>query len=141
MRREQYILDRVYDENDSIEIEEATIEMLNQTYNLSQVGGPFTYMLAGVVLKEYDDAAFREEVNNYQDAMIRDGSWIEYGQACWLPEAKKLIDYITSSIKDVDPIECTGIEHPGFYYFDSKAIYQGPYESAEACYDHACENQ
>ena len=138
MRREQYILDRVYDENDSIEIEEATIEMLNQTYNLSQVGGPFTYMLAGVVLKEYDDAAFREEANNYQDAMIRDGSWIEYGQACWLPEAKKLIDYITSSIKDVDPIECTLIEHPGFYYFDSKSISQGPFESAEACYNHAC---
>jgi hypothetical protein len=138
MRREQYILDRVYDEHDSIEIEEATIEMLNQTYNFSPLGGPFTYMLAGVVLKEYDDAAFREEVNNYQDAMIRDGSWIEYGQACWLPEAKKLIDYITSSIKDVDPIECTGIEHPGFYYFDSESISQGPFESAEACYNHAC---
>jgi len=138
MRREQYILDRVYDENDSIEIEEATIEMLNQTYNLSQVGGPFTYMLAGVVLKEYDDAAFREEANNYQDAMIRDGSWIEYGQACWLPEAKKLIDYITSSIKDVDPFQVTGVEHPGWYYHDDMAMAQGPFDSAEACYNHAC---
>ena len=42
MRREQYILDRVYDEHDSIELEEATIEMLNQTYNFRPLGGPFT---------------------------------------------------------------------------------------------------
>ena len=141
MTRKQYIEVRVYDEHYSIELEDATKEMLSDTYSLDCVGGPFKYLPAGDVLFDYDYTAFREECNNFADRMVRNGDWIYYDDNYWGSEAQKFIDEITSSIKDVDPIECTGIEHPGFYYFDSKAIYQGPYESAEACYDHACENQ
>ena len=141
MTREQYIEVRVYDEHDSIELEDATKEMLSDTYSLDCVGGPFKYLPAGDVLFDYDYTAFREECNNFADRMIRNGDWIYYDDNYWGSEVSKFIVEIISSIKDVDPIECTGIEHPGFYYFDSKAIYQGPYESAEACYDHACENQ
>jgi len=141
MTREQYLEVRVHDEHLSIEIEDATKEMLSDTYSLHCVGGPFKYLPAGDVLFDYDYTAFREECNNFADRMIRNGDWIYYDDNYWGSEAQKFIDEITSSIKDVDPIECTGIEHPGFYYFDSKAISQGPYESAEACYDHACENQ
>ena len=138
MTREQYIESRVYDEHEYIEVEEATIEMLNDAYDFHQVGGPFAYMQAGVVLKEYDYVAFRETLNNYQDSMIRDGSWIEYDDNCWLPEVRKFIDDIQDSIKDVDPFQVTGIDHPGWYYYDDMALSQGPFESAEACYDHAC---
>ena len=141
MTREQYIEVRVHDEHLSIEIEDATKEMLSDTYSLHCVGGPFKYLPAGDVLFDYDYTAFREECNNFADRMITNGDWVYYDDNYWGSEVQKFIDEITSSIKDVDPIECTGIEYPGFYYFDSKAISQGPYESAEACYDHACENQ
>ena len=138
MTREQYIEVRVYDEHYSIELEDATKEMLSDTYSLHCVGGPFKYLPAGDVLFDYDYTAFREECNNFADRMIRNGDWIYYDDNYWRSEAQKFIDEITSSIKDVDPIECTGIEHPGFYYFDSESISQGPFESAEACYNHAC---
>jgi hypothetical protein len=138
MTREQYLEDRIYDEHQYIDVEEATIEMLNETYDFYKVGGPFAHMSAGDVLKDYDPCAFREEVNNYQDYMIRADMWIEYDDNCWLPEAKELIDHITDAIKNVDPFQVTGIEHPGWYYYDDMAMSQGPFESAEACYDHAC---
>lgn len=138
MTREQYIEAKVYDEHEYIDIEEATIEMLDDDYNFKSLGGPFTYMSAGHVLKDYDPCAFREQVNNYQDRMIRDCYWIEYDDNCWLPEAKELIDHITDAIKDVDPFQVTGVEHPGWYYHDDMAFAQGPFDSAEACYDHAC---
>ena len=138
MTREQYIEARVYDEHEYIDIEEATIEMLNDSYSFEKVGGPFAHMSAGDVLKDYDPCAFRQEVCNYQDYMIRTDMWIEYDDNCWLPEAKELIDHITDAIKNVDPFQVTGIEHPGWYYHDDMAFAQGPFESAEACYDHAC---
>jgi hypothetical protein len=138
MTREQYIEARVYDEHEYIDIEEATIEMLNDSYSFKQIGGPFAYMSAGDVLKDYDYTAFREEVNNYQDYMIRDGNWIEYDDNCWIPLVQKSIDYINDCIKNVDPFQVTGVEHPGWYYHDDMAFAQGPFESAEACYDHAC---
>jgi len=138
MTREQYLEERIYDEHDYIDVEEATIKMLNETYSFKQIGGPFTYMSAGDVLKEYDYAAFRETVNNYQDQMIRDGNWIEYDDACWLPEAKKLIDYVTDTIKNVDPFHVVGIFSDGWYYYDDMAMSQGPFNSPEACYNHAC---
>jgi hypothetical protein len=138
MTREQYLEDRVYDEHEYIDVDEATIEMLNERYDFYKVGGPFTHMSAGDVLKDYDYTAFREEVNNYQDQMIRDGNWIEYEQACWIPVVQKFIDYITDNIKNVDPFQVTGIEHPGWYYYDDMAMSQGPFDSAEACYNHAC---
>jgi hypothetical protein len=138
MTREQYIEARVYDEHEYIDIEEATIEMLDDDYNFKSLGGPFTYMSAGHVLKDYDPCAFREQVNNYQDRMIRDCYWIEYDDHCWLPEAQEFIDNISDAIKDVDPFQVTGVEHPGWYYHDDMAFAQGPFESAEACYDHAC---
>jgi hypothetical protein len=139
MTREQYLEDRIYDEHQYIDVEEATIEMLNETYDFYKVGGPFTHMSAGDILKDYDYTAFREDVNNYQDYMIRNDMWIEYADHCWLPEAKELIDHITDAIKNVDPFQVTGIEHPGWYYYDDMAMSQGPFESAEACYDHACQ--
>ena len=139
MTREQYIESRVYDEHEYIEVEDATIEVLNDTYDFHPVGGPFAYMQAGVVLKEYDYNAFREECNNYQDAMIRDGSWIEYDDNCWLPEVRQFIDDIQDAIENVDPFEVNDPDHhPGWYYHDDMALCQGPFESAEACYDHAC---
>ena len=138
MTREQYLEDRVYDEHEYIDVDEATIEMLNERYDFYKVGGPFTHMSAGDVLKEYDYTAFREEVNNYQDQMIRDGNWIEFNQACWLPEAQELIDYINDSIKDVDPIYTKCGEHFGWYYVDDMAMWQGPFNSPEDCYNHAC---
>ena len=138
MTREQYLEERIYDEHEYIDVEEATIEMLNETYSFKQIGGPFTYMSAGDVLKDYDYTAFREEVNNYQDHMIRDGNWIEFNQACWLPEAQKLIDYVTDALKNVDPFQVTGIEHPGWYYYDDMSMSQGPFDSPEDCYNHAC---
>jgi hypothetical protein len=138
MTREQYIESKVYDEHEYIEVEEATIEMLNETYSFKSLGGPFTYMSAGDVLKEYDYAAFRETVNNYQDSMIRDGNWIEYDDNCWFPPVQEFIDNIKEAIKDVDPFQVTGIEHPGWYYYDDMAMERGPFTSAEWCYDHAC---
>lgn len=138
MTREQYIESRVYGEHEYIDVVEATIEMLNNLYSFEQVGGPFANMSAGDLLKDYDLCAFREEVNNYQDAMLRDGNWIEYDEDCWLPEVQKFIDDISDAIKDVDPFKVTGIEQPGWYYHDDMAMAQGPFESAEACYDHAC---
>lgn len=138
MTREQYLEERIYDEHDYIDVEEATIEMLNETYSFKQIGGPFTHMSAGDVLKEYDYAAFRETMNNYQDQMIRDGNWIEYDQACWIPVVQKFINYIKDCIKNVDPFQVTGIEHPGWYYYDDMSMSQGPFDSAEACYNHAC---
>jgi hypothetical protein len=138
MRREQYLEERIYDEHDYIDVEEATIEMLDETYSFKQIGGPFAYMSAGIVLKEYDYTAFRETMNNYQDQMIRDGNWIEYDDNCWIPVVQKFIDYITSCIKDVDPFQVTGVEHPGWYYHDDMAMAQGPFDSAEDCYNHAC---
>ena len=53
MTREQYIEVRVYDEHLSIEIEDATKEMLSDTYSLHCVGGPFKYLPAGDVLFEH----------------------------------------------------------------------------------------
>jgi hypothetical protein len=138
MTREQYLEDRVYDEHQYIDVDEATIEMLNERYDFYKVGGPFTHMSAGDVLKDYDYTAFREEVNNYQDYMIRDGNWIEYDDNCWLPEAQEFIDNIKDAIKNVDPFQVTGIEHPGWYYYDDMSMSQGPFNSAEDCYDHAC---
>jgi hypothetical protein len=138
MTREQYIEARVYDEHEYIDIEEATIEMLNETYDFYKIGGPFAHMSAGDVLKDYDPCAFRQEVCNYQDHMIRTDMWIEYDDNCWLPEVQKFIDHITDAIRDVDPFQVTGVEHPGWYYHDDMAFAQGPFESAEACYDHAC---
>jgi hypothetical protein len=139
MTREQYLEDRVYDEHQYIDVEEATIEMLNETYSFQQIGGPFTHMSAGDVLKDYDYTAFREEVNNYQDHMIRDGNWIEYDDNCWLPEVQKFIDSIKDAIKNVDPFDVDDPDHhPGWYYYDDMALCQGPFSSAEACYDHAC---
>jgi hypothetical protein len=138
MTREQYLEERVYDEHDYIDVEEATIEMLNETYSFKQIGGPFTHMSAGDVLKDYDYTAFREEVNNYQDHMIRDGNWIEYDDNCWIPVVQKFIDYINDCIKNVDPFQVTGIEHPGWYYYDDMAMSQGPFKSPEDCYNHAC---
>jgi hypothetical protein len=139
MTREQYLEDRVYDEHDYIDVEEATIEMLNETYSFQSLGGPFTYMSAGVVLKEYDYSAFRETMNNYQDSMIRDGDWIEYDDACWLPHVKEFIDNIKDAIKNVDPFLVDDVEDPfGWYYHDDMALCQGPFSSAEACYNHAC---
>jgi len=70
--------------------------------------------------------------------MIRDGNWIEYDDACWLPEAKKLIDYVTDTIKNVDPFHVVGIFSDGWYYYDDMAMSQGPFNSPEACYNHAC---
>ena len=138
MTREQFLEDTVYDEHDYIDVEQATIEMLNETYSFQSLGGPFTYMSAGVVLKEYDYTAFRETMNNYQDSMIRDGSWIEYDDACWLPHVKEFIDNIKDAIKNVDPFQVTGVEHPGWYYYDDMSMSQGPFTSAEWCYGHAC---
>ena len=138
MTREQYLEERIYDEHDYIDVEEATIEMLNETYSFKQIGGPFAFMSAGDVLNDYDYAAFREAVNNYQDKMIRDGNWIEYDDNCWIPVVQKFIDYITDNIKDVDPFQVTGIEHPGWYYYDDMAMSQGPFDSPEDCYNHAC---
>jgi hypothetical protein len=138
MTREQYLEERIHDEHEYIEVEEATIEMLNETYSFKQIGGPFTNMSAGVVLKEYDYAAFREEFNNYQDQMIRDGNWIEYNQACWLPEVQKLIDYINDSIKNVDPFYVEDDQYRGWHYYDDMSISQGPFNSPEDCYNHAC---
>jgi hypothetical protein len=70
--------------------------------------------------------------------MVRSGDWIEYDDNLWLPEVKKLIYDITSSIKNVDPFQVTGIEHPGWYYHDDMAMSQGPFNSPEDCYNHAC---
>ena len=139
MTREQYIESRVYDEHEYIEVEEATIEMLDDDYNFKCLGGPFTYMSAGHVLKDYDPCAFREQVNNYQDRMIRDCYWIEYDDNCWLPEVQKFIDDITDAITNVDPFQVDDPDHhPGWYYYDDMALCQGPFADAEACYNHAC---
>ena len=119
--------------------------MLNETYSFKSLGGPFTYMNAGVVLKEYDYTAFRETMNNYQDQMIRDSNWIEYDDACWFAGVEVFIKNIKEAIKNVDPFQVTGIEHPGWYYYDeapagtSMALSQGPFNSAEDCYNHACQ--
>jgi hypothetical protein len=140
MKREHYIESRVYDEYEYIDIEDATKKMLSDTYSFHCVGGPFKYLSAGDVLFDYNHVAFREECNNFADHMVRNGDWIYYDNEYWPSDAQKLIDEITERIKDVDPFECTGIEHPGWYYYDSRVFEQGPFESAEACYDHACMN-
>jgi len=138
MTREEYLELKVYDEHEYIDVEDATIEMLDDDYNFKSLGGPFTYISAGDVLKEYDYTAFRETMNNYQDSMIRDGNWIEYDDNCWLPEVQKFIDDIKEAIKKVDPFQVTGIEHPGWYYYDDMSMSQGPFNSPEDCYNHAC---
>jgi len=138
MTREEYLELKVYDEHEYIDVEDATIEMLDDDYNFKSLGGPFTYISAGDVLKEYDYTAFRETMNNYQDSMIRDGDWIEYDDNCWLPEVQKFIDDIKEAIKKVDPFQVTGIEHPGWYYYDDMSMSQGPFNSPEDCYNHAC---
>ena len=138
MTREEYLELKVYDEHEYIDVEDATIEMLDDDYNFKSLGGPFTYISAGDVLKEYDYTAFRETMNNYQDSMIRDGDWIEYDDNCWLPEVQKFIDDIKEAIKNVDPFQVTGIEHPGWYYYDDMSMSQGPFNSPEDCYNHAC---
>jgi len=138
MTREEYLELKVYDEHEYIDVEDATIEMLDDDYNFKSLGGPFTYISAGDVLKEYDYTAFRETMNNYQDSMIRDGNWIEYDDNCWLPEVQKFIDDIKEAIKNVDPFQVTGIEHPGWYYYDDMSMSQGPFNSPEDCYNHAC---
>jgi len=138
MTREQYLEARVYDEHEYIDIEDATIEMLNDSCSFKQVGGPFAHMSAGDVLKDYDPCAFRQEVCNYQDHMIQDGNWIEYDDNCWIPLVQKSIDYINDCIKNVDPFQVTGVEQPGWYYHDDMSMAQGPFDSAEDCYNHAC---
>jgi hypothetical protein len=139
MTREQYIESRVYDEHEYIDIEEATIEMLNNSYSFKKVGGPFAYMSAGDVLKDYDPCAFREEANNYSDQMVRDGKWIYFHNEFFLYEAQYLIDDITDAIRDVDPFQVDDPDHhPGWYYYDDMALCQGPFADAEACYNHAC---
>lgn len=138
MTREEYIESRVYDEHEYIDVEEATIEMLNDTYSFQSLGGPFTHMSAGDVLKEYDYAAFRETLNNYQDHMIRDGNWVEYDDNCWLPEVSKFIDNIKEAIKDVDPFYVEHGKFSGWHYYDDMAMIQGPFNTPEDCYNHAC---
>lgn len=140
MTREEYIESRVYDEHEYIDVEEATIDMLDDDYNFKTLGGPFQFMSAGHVLKEYDYAAFREMLNNFQDHMIRDGYWVEYDNECWLPEVKELIDHIKNAIKDVDPFHVDEGEHRGWYYYDDMAMWQGPFNSPEDCYDQACKS-
>ena len=138
MTREQYIESRVYDEHEYIDVEEATMQWLDELYSFKCVGGPFQFMSPSDVLLNYDSAAFTEELNNYVDIMVRSGDWIEYDDNLWLPEVKKLIDEITSSIKNVDPFHCAGIFSDGWYYYDDMAMSQGPFNSPEDCYNHAC---
>lgn len=138
MTQSEYIKLKVYDNYTYIDVEEETKEMLNNNYDFTSVGGPFRYMMAGDVLEDCDLTAFRQEVLNYRDYMVRDRNWIEWDDAFWLPEVQKFIDEIAESIKDVDPFEATGVDHPGWYYYDEKAFAQGPFPSPEACYNHAC---
>ena len=138
MTIEEYLESKVYDEHEYIDVEDATIEMLNETYSFKSLGGPFTYMNAGVVLKEYDYTAFRETMNNYQDSMIRNGNWIEYDNNCWFAGVEVFIENIKDAIKNVDPFHVVGIFSDGWYYYDDMAMSQGPFNSPEDCYNHAC---
>lgn len=140
MTREEYLESVIYDEHEYIEVEDATIEMLNEAYSFKSLGGPFTYMNAGVVLKEYDYTAFRETMNNYQDSMIRNGNWIEYDNNCWFAGVEVFIENIKDAIKNVDPFQ---VEDSWYYYDEAPAgtsmeLSQGPFDSPEDCYNHAC---
>ena len=62
---------------DAIDTEEACADDLNESYDFSRVGGPFAGMLASDVLKNCDEVAWRERLNNHIDGMCRDDAWVE----------------------------------------------------------------
>lgn len=58
------------------ELDDATQEFLEGIYDDVDVCG--YPMSAARVLREADPVAFRQEVLNYADAMIRDGDWFDH---------------------------------------------------------------
>lgn len=137
MTREQYIVEKLTEELTPINVEDETKNMLDQVYDFRCVGGPFQYLYAGDVLEHYDHCAFREEVNNYIDAKLRDGSWIEYEGGYWSSDAKYIIRDHQEAIKNCDPFYVGEGEHRGWFYHDEEAFAQGPFCDPYDCYEHA----
>jgi hypothetical protein len=137
MKIDDYIIDKLNEEFESIDIEEATKDMLDESYPFINLGGPFTYMSAGHVLEHYDHSAFREEVNNYTDLMVRDGLWYEFQNNYWGKSAERVADEYRLALQHCDPFQVTGVEHPGWYYYDKMSFSHGPFNAPDECYDHA----
>lgn len=137
MTREQYITEKLGDEFTQIDVEEETRDMLDQAYSFSRIGGPFHYLSAGDVLERYDYYAFREELNNYIDRMVKAGEWIEYQQAFWPSTSNEAILFYQDALKHCDPFHVEDGEHPGWYYYDDMASMQGPFCDPYDCYEYA----
>lgn len=65
----------IISEYSSIDTEEMTVDMLNDVYGSVEVAG-YKYD-TGNLLKEIDEIAFREAMNNYVDSQITDGDIVE----------------------------------------------------------------
>lgn len=137
MKIDEYIADKLNEEFESINIEEATKDMLDECHSFADVGGPFTHMSAGHVLEHYDHCAFRQEVNNYVDLMVSDKHWFEFHGAYYGRSAERVVDEYRLALQHCDPFQVTGVEHPGWYYYDKMSFSQGPFNSPSDCYDHA----
>lgn len=137
MKIEEYIIEKLSEEFNCIDIEEETKDMLDETYSFANIGGPFQYMSAGDVLEQYDHVAFREEVNNYLDLQVQDNNWVEYNDRYWHIDAKHALEEYRDILKDCDPFHVSDGKHPGWYYYDKMAFVQGPFNEPYDCYNHA----
>lgn len=98
----QELHDKVKEDLTPLEVNSMYDDMLDECYDLSEVGGPFSHMLASKVLSECDPIAYRCGFNDWLDGenfYEVDG---EYYYGTDLERVKdKLVDELESELSDL----------------------------------------
>jgi len=102
----------------NIDVDESYDQMLDECYDLSTVGGPFSHMLASRVLRECDPIAYRCGVSDYTDSLEAievSGDYYHQREAecvkdALVDELQDEIDDLQGQLDDLDPSEVENIE-------------------------------
>jgi hypothetical protein len=102
----------------NIDVDESYDQMLDECYDLSTVGGPFSHMLASRVLRECDPIAYRCGISDYTDSLEAvevSGDYYNQREAecakdALVDELQDEIDDLQSQLDDLDPSEEENIE-------------------------------
>ena len=89
--------DKVHDDLVEVDVDTLYDEMLDECYDMSSVGGPFSHMRASKVLQECDPVAYRCGFNDWLDGedLIEVGSGNFY-----LRDLEKVKDDLVSNLED-----------------------------------------
>jgi hypothetical protein len=97
------MLGHIVEECTAIDCEQVYDDMLDECYNLEEVGGPFAYMLPSRVLREIDPIAYRCGCTDYIDSL---DTYEVDGQTYYIHDVTKAqedyIDGLEAELSDLE---------------------------------------